>query len=87
MKTIRRIQRIGNDTFKERVIIKGFKDAAAMHRFLSNQSDNNWRVNSEPGYMGDYVPELAVLKPGTYAFAGGKYHNVKNLDASVLAHI
>ena len=91
MNTIRRIQRAGNGNLKELVIIKGFKDAAAMHRFLSKQaastlpcSDNNWRINSEPGYVGDYVPELAALKPGTYAFAGGKYHNTKRKSPKIM---
>ena len=47
-----------------------------MHQFL-NKSDNanNWKESA----LG--------LKSGLYAYAGGKWHNVKTLDASILAHI
>ena len=86
MHTLRKTQRTGNG-FKERLIIKGFKHADDMNKFLSSQSNNEWTINSEPEYHGSFKPELAALKPGTYAFAGGKYYNVKSLDASILAHI
>ena len=86
MYTLRKIERTGNG-FKERLIIKGFKTSNAMYAFLGQQFDNSWTVNSEPDYYGNFKPELAALKPGTYAFAGGKYHNVKSLDATALAHI
>jgi hypothetical protein len=61
---------------KERLVVRGFKHSCDMHAFLS-KGDNarRWRV-SDKG-----------LKPGTYAYAGGKWHNVKTLDASALAHI
>lgn len=60
----------------ERMKIKGFKTAESMHLFLNTANNAlNWRVSDKN------------LKPGTYAFAGGQWHNVKNLDVSVLAHI
>lgn len=60
----------------ERLVIKSFKYADDMHKFL-NTGDNalRWRESSKG------------LKAGTYAFAGGKWHNVKRLDACMLAHI
>ena len=62
--------------FKTRLKIKAFKTSDAMHKFL-NTSDNalHWKVSDKN------------LKAGTYAYAGGQWHNVKNLDASILAHI
>lgn len=60
----------------ERLKVKAFKCSEDMHKFL-NTADNalRWRVSAKG------------LKAGTYAFAGGQWHNVNNLDASVLAHI
>ena len=86
MYTIRKIIKIGTG-FKTRLQIKGFKTSDAMHTFLNKQHDNSWAINSEPDYHGGFNSELAKLKPGKYAYAGGQYHNVKSLDASVLAHI
>jgi len=60
---------------KFRMQIKAFKTSDAMHAFLSSQYDNNWS-ESRKG-----------LKAGMYAIAGGAWHNVKSLDALVLAHI
>ena len=60
---------------KSRKIIKSFKTNQAGHNFLNKQSNNDWSV-----YNGE-------LKAGKYAFAGGQWHNVKSLDAFVLAHI
>jgi len=61
---------------KERKIVKAFADRDAMHRFLAT-GDNalRWREHTQG------------LKAGTYAYAGGQWHNVKHLDASVLAHV
>lgn len=61
---------------KERLTIKAFPDRTAMFTFLA-KGDNSlrWRESNKD------------LKAGTYAFAGGKWHNVKNLDAGLLAHI
>lgn len=84
--TIRKTVKTGNG-FKERLIIKGFRDSSLMHTFLNKQDNNDWKVNSEPDYYGGFNPELAKLKPGTYAFAGGVWHNVKNLDSSILNHM
>ena len=60
---------------KQRKIIKAFKTAQAGHGFLNKQSNNDWSA-----YSGE-------LKTGKYGFAGGQWHNVKSLDASVLAHV
>lgn len=62
----------------ERMTIRKFKTSEAMHKFL-NTGDNahNWHETGESD----------PTKPGTYAWAGGAWHNVKSLDPSVLAHI
>jgi len=75
--TIERTQRSGHGNFKERLIIKTFKDSDSYGRFMSgpNNDFNQWRDSTKN------------LKAGTYAFAGGQWHNVKSLDASVLAHV
>jgi len=64
-------------TSRMRYTVKTFKTADAMHKFLNKQPNNDWRStqNDEP------------IKSGTYAYAGGQYHNVKSLDPSVLSHI
>ena len=62
-------------TWKERMIIKEFKCREDGHAFLNAQYNNDWRE-----YEGE-------LKAGKYAFAGGQWHNVKKLDACLLAHI
>lgn len=61
---------------KERLMVRAFPDNSAMHRFLDT-GDNalRWRECTKG------------LKAGTYAFAGGKWHNVKTLDPMLLAHI
>lgn len=66
---------------KERRKVKGFKSAHDRDSFLCT-SDNalRWRVPVEGS-------QSYGLKPGTYAYAGGKWHNVKSLDAMTLAHI
>ena len=61
--------------FRDRLTVRGFRSSDAMHKFLNSQLDNRWCE-----YTGD-------LKPGTYARAGGEWHNVKTLDVSVLAHV
>lgn len=75
----------------ERMKIRGFKSADAMHKFL-NTDDNalHWRqtVNQleiNPNAWG--ACDETKLKPGTYAWAGGQWHNIKNLDALALMHI
>ncbi len=61
-----------------RLTVRAFKTENDMHRFL-NKGDNaapgKWRISDKN------------LKPGTYAFAGGRWHNVKTLDPCALAHI
>lgn len=67
---------VSSITAKERLVIKAFPTSDAMHRFLGTKDNAlRWRETTK------------WLKPGTYAYAGGQWHNVKNLDASVLAHI
>ena len=83
MHTIYRFVRTGNG-FKERLVIKSFKYSEDMYKFTGKQPGNLWSYCQGPNanhlrYDG--------MPAGTYAFAGGKYHNVKTLDASVLAHI
>ncbi len=70
------ISKITWQGMKQRLVIKTFKDNDSMHKFLNTQYDNKW---SESKYEG--------LKAGTYAFAGGNWHNVKSLDNSLLAHV
>ena len=82
MNTVWKLNRIGINIFKERLVVKGFKTSDAMHSFTRRET--GWEYCATP-YYGS--PRFTDLKPGTYAFAGGKYHNVKSLDASVLAHI
>ena len=60
---------------KLRMHVKGFKYREDMYAFLGKQSDNDWKESTKG------------LNPGTYACAGGQWHNVKSLDVSVLAHI
>tara|TARA_B110000285_G_scaffold176562_1_gene198280 strand:+ start:263 stop:544 length:282 start_codon:yes stop_codon:yes gene_type:complete len=66
----------------ERIRVKTFKDSELMHGFLNKQYDNNWQVHTQSGVF-DSLPH----KNGLYAYAGGQWHNVKSLDACVLAHI
>jgi hypothetical protein len=75
----------------ERMQVKAFKTSEDMHKFL-NTGDNahKWRetidqTETHPGAWG--ACNEKTLKPGKYAWAGGQWHNVKSLDASVLAHI
>lgn len=69
-----------------RLTIKGFKSMELAHEFMNKQSNNDWKPNSFASYN-NVIPDTKDLKPGIYAFAGGKFHNVKSLDPSVLAHI
>ncbi len=61
---------------RSRTKIRAFKTSQAMFTFLNKQTNNDWAVSTKEN-----------LKSGTYAFAGGKWHNVKSLDISILAHI
>ncbi len=63
---------------RDRLIIKSFASADAMHRFLNAQYDNAWN---------EAHSSHADKKAGTYAFAGGTWRNVRKLDAMSLAHI
>ena len=76
MEHVMKVIKTGGYTIgKSRRVIRSFGTSQAGHEFLNNQPNNDWTE-----YNGD-------LKPGTYAFCGGEWHNVKSLDSSVLAHI
>jgi hypothetical protein len=66
----------------ERIQVKTFVDSDLMHGFLNKQCDNDWKINT-----GALVGACLPHKSGKYAWAGGAWHNVKNLDSSILAHI
>ena len=61
---------------RERMTIKRFDHGSDMDKFL-NTGDNalHWKRTH------------LDLPPGVYAFAGGEWHNVRKLDASVRAHV
>lgn len=67
---------------RERLHVKVFKYAEQGHAFLNKQHDNSW-VERPATFGGLTMP----VKAGIYASAGGAWHNVKSLDACVLAHI
>ena len=69
-----KIKRMDGRLGHERLKIKQFKTAEAMHKWLNKQDNNDWALYDGP------------LKPGTYARAGGEWHNVKGMDPSLLAH-
>lgn len=73
--TIERTLKTGNG-FKERLKVKAFKTSEAMHKFLNTESNAlHWKQSNKG------------LSSGLFAFAGGQWHNVKTLDASILNHI
>ena len=59
----------------ERLQIKRFSDSCAMHRWLNSRYDNEWTEYTGP------------LKPGTYAYVGGRWQNVKGLPVELLDHV
>jgi hypothetical protein len=61
---------------RDRLRIKAFRDAEAMHKFLATGDNALWWKESTKG-----------LKAGTYAYAGGRWHNVRTLPPEVLAHV
>ena len=77
MFTLEKIESKGDMSFKERLIIKGFKSSEAMNVYLCGPDNynNKWKESTRG------------FKPGKYAYAGGQWHNVKSLDPSILAHI
>lgn len=62
---------------RTRLQVKPFKTSDEMHKFLNKQLNNDWQERA-----GSNLP----TKRGTYAFAGGAYHNIKTIDSSMLAH-
>ena len=72
---------------RQRLTVKGFKTLDAMRTFLNAQGSNEWSPANTPDYSNHLNSDRSTLAPGVYAWAGGKWHNVKTLDASVLAHI
>lgn len=86
MFTIYKIMRSGHANLTERIIIKGFKHSNDMYKFLNTgRNALDWRETKDRKDLSGQ--DLSTLKPGTYARAGGRLHNVKSLDPSVLAHI
>lgn len=75
MKLQRKTSACKPGSFCERLIVREFKDREDAYAFLGKQDNNNWREYDGP------------LTKGTYAFAGGSWHNVKKLDPSILAHV
>jgi hypothetical protein len=76
---ISRFTQSGNFT-KQRLHVKTFKHRDDMHKFL-NTGDNALHWTELCELHG--IP----MKAGIYAYAGGKWHNVKTLDPVALAHI
>ena len=76
MPTIESYKPVSSLNSNERLTIKSFQTSDAMHRFL-NTGDNalRWRESNKN------------LKPGTYVFAGGRWHNIKTIDPLTLAHL
>ena len=70
-----KIQKVSPGIKNQRLTIKSFKYSEDVYKFLNKQIDNRWT---------EYKGELAA---GTYAYAGGRWLNVKGLDSSILAHI
>lgn len=79
-----KFERTGNG-LKERLHVKAFKSPNDLGAFLCKQTDNKWK-GVEVGAL-SYLKVPYPVKSGVYASAGGAWHNVKSLDASVLAHI
>ena len=76
MITIESVDPISASLRGRRLKVRAFKTADDMHRFLNTGGNAlRWRES------------VKALKPGTYAYAGGQWHNVRSLDPSILAHI
>lgn len=75
--------RSGHGDIKTRLHVKAFKNGNGLGAFLCRQSDNSWQECSAEKQDAQKYP----VKTGVYAFAGGQWHNVKNLDPSILAHV
>ncbi|MHA2274839.1 MAG: hypothetical protein ACXAC2_03695 [Candidatus Kariarchaeaceae archaeon] len=61
-----------------RIQVKNFKDSESMHKFLNTGSNAlYWNETT------DSIP----VKSGKYVYAGQAWHNMKNMDASELAHL
>ena len=73
---------------RERIHIKCFTDFQALHACQNRRYDNDWScldcdIHPHNAPPADTLPR----KAGTYAYAGGRWHNVKSLDSMMLAHI
>ena len=86
MNTVYKIVRSGHANLTERIVIKGFKHSNDMYKFL-NTCSNALEWQETKGKLDLTREPLDTLKPGTYVRAGGRLHNVKSIDATVLAHI
>jgi hypothetical protein len=67
-------------TVHSRMTIKGFKTREAREEWCHKHSSNIIGIPIWKPYIGD-------AKPGVYAWVGGTWKNVKQLDASLLAHV
>ena len=70
---------------RSRYIVKGFRCAQNMYKFLHNQTgfSGNQFIEHTPDGAFRGVPQ----KSGTYVFSGGQYQNVKNFEAWELAFL
>jgi hypothetical protein len=79
-------QRPGRAIGSERLTIKKFSSSLAMYNALEKEGE--CMIRPFGWKECEYGPEfMRTAKPGVYARAAGKWHNVKSLDSSVLAHI
>lgn len=61
-------------TFTQRLTIKAFKSESTYYAAL-NEANSPWASYDGP------------LTPGTYAFVGGEWRNVKKIDPDLLPHV
>lgn len=61
-----------------RLIVKRFASSHAAHGYMLKHNTGSGR---------DWRESTRGLPAGTYAYAGGHWHNVRNLDPSTLNHI
>jgi hypothetical protein len=80
--TIKRVQKLGGNSLRERVIVKGFNDSEAMHKFLNTGSNAlTWSIFKENFKAGTYIQRYDS------ASKGWEYLNIKDLDPSALNHM
>ena len=57
MKKLYSIKNYVGHSGRNRVTVKAFKYADNMHKFLTKQSDNNWKIMQEPVKSGVYFEQ------------------------------